>query len=148
MGVNSIRFEGLVDLAEKASLLDDEKMRSVFEQRRTAQAVAIFLAARKTREATCAFLSALKLDDLKHAQVLYQDDPTTISVFWYYLNPVYEHTEGFRWWNRCLNLVIEPMGIDRHVFSSNFFSVEIYGYHTKEKWVTEYRAFHNTNYVG
>ncbi|MCK9617851.1 MAG: hypothetical protein M0R21_08435 [Lentimicrobiaceae bacterium] len=49
-----------------------------------------------------------------------------------YLNPDFEHTEGYRWWNRCLNPIITHLNIDRQLFASSFFAIEIYGYHTRQ----------------
>ncbi len=50
----------------------------------------------------------------------------------FYLNPNFKHTEGYRWWNKCLNPIITFLDIDVREFASNFFAVEIYGYHSRQ----------------
>ena len=52
----------------------------------------------------------------------------------YYLDPSLTITDtyGYDWWNRCLNPIIKHLNIDRQIFASNFFALEIYGYHTRK----------------
>ncbi len=80
------------------SFLRKENGRRVLQEKRTGQAIAIFLSARKTREAACAFLEAMNpgevgLADEKGLWLLTKESEL-LSQFWYFLAPVYERLKA------------------------------------------------------
>lgn len=60
----------------------------VLQRKRTGQAIAAFLAARRTREAARAFLAALDPETV--SGTILTSESFELSLFWYYLTPVYE----------------------------------------------------------
>lgn len=60
----------------------------VLQRKRTGQAIAVFLATRRTREATRAFLAALDPETV-YGTIL-TSESLELSLFWYHLTPVYD----------------------------------------------------------